>query len=207
MNGAWPATQRLQAGPEKAASTNAERATTIAGLTAEVRRLENELKHFVPKRREGADCPTGITLVAKHWNGERVFRLVSCYSIREWGRRRTYLSDWEGTCTICGGPFIVTAPKRVRRADQSPVFELATCEKHRMTPKESARIRFAHREERAAIFEEIKRAKLANSNNKDQEARPAASHGSSSWRDKKVRELLSKVPAKDEVDAGKPGGA
>jgi hypothetical protein len=68
---------------------------------------------------------------------------------------------WESACLICNEPFTVTTSPSVASIDQSPAFSVMTCREHRLWPYESQKIWLAKPEDRRAVFEEIKRKKLA----------------------------------------------
>jgi hypothetical protein len=75
--------------------------------------------------------------------------------------RAMVLAVWETPCAVCREPFqIVTLPHYVT-AKHSKVFEVATCPSHRMRPTEMNKLRRVTGEDRRALFEEIRKAKLA----------------------------------------------
>jgi hypothetical protein len=141
-----------------------EAAAELASIQAELAKMRS----CGPQVEQIRSVSPEAKLYFKAWHGVREWRLVGGHSVKVWGKAGYHrLRVWESDCQICGEPFIITVPRWVTRVDQHNDFHISTCPEHRMTPREVSLIRYARKDERAAVFEEIKRAKLANSKNKD----------------------------------------
>ena len=90
-------------------------------------------------------------------HGERIWRRVATRDHVARDGRHITLAIWQTACVICGNPFQISAPLSGR----SNALEVVTCPAHRMTPSEAGKLRFAKALARPAVFEAIKRAKLA----------------------------------------------
>jgi hypothetical protein len=113
-----------------------------------------------PAEKKG-EMMDDLILTIETWLGDRTWRRLGEADYITGDGRAVKLAEWEGMCTICERPFRLMTPLGVCSAGQSKSFNTATCQAHRLTPSESAKIRFAKKGMRAEVFETIKRKKLA----------------------------------------------
>jgi hypothetical protein len=104
------------------------------------------------------DAPT-LTLTS-FLHGERQWLRIGEREHTRRDGRPTVLAVWRSKCVICDEAFEVATPRGVKAVEQSKRFEMTTCCAHRMTPSETAKLRFAKRDQRRAVFEALKRHKL-----------------------------------------------
>lgn len=102
------------------------------------------------------------TFTVESWQGPRTWRRTGGRDYVTRDGRNVVLGVWQSMCAVCGKPFEVVLPPGVRSAGQSKCFQLMTCAEHRLTASEGSRIRFAHADRRAAVFEAIKHKKLGD---------------------------------------------
>jgi len=110
--------------------------------------------------KPNAGCIGDTTTLSSALHGERLWRRVADRDYVTRDGRQTVLAVWETGCMICGTSFRVATPKIGR----SKSLEVVTRERHRMTPAETGKLRFAKAGARRGIFEAIKREKLAAGN-------------------------------------------
>jgi hypothetical protein len=94
--------------------------------------------------------------------GERIWRRVGERDHVTRDGRAMVLAVWETPCAVCREPFQIATPPHYISAEHSKVFEAATCPRHRMTPTEMNKLRRVTGEDRRSLFEEIRKAKLAD---------------------------------------------
>jgi hypothetical protein len=104
---------------------------------------------------------TMILIAHSPLHGDRPWRRVGSRDHTTRDGRHIILAEWESGCTICGKPFRATTPGNVSTVEQSKTFQMVTCEAHRMTPANVARLRYAKPADRPAIFEAMKRDMIA----------------------------------------------
>ena len=102
-----------------------------------------------------------VLTVSSFLHGERLWRHVGKREHSTRDGRTVSIAVWRSACVICGGPFEVATPIGVKAVGQSRSFETTTCSEHRLSPSEAARLRFAKREKRRALFEAMRRQKLS----------------------------------------------
>ena len=94
-------------------------------------------------------------------HGERLWRRVGARDHLTRDGRSVVLAIWRSMCVICGDPFEVTTPSSISSVEGSGSFLVTTCPAHRMTPSEVSKLRFAKAADRPAVFEAMRRRKLA----------------------------------------------
>jgi hypothetical protein len=117
---------------------------------------------------KGFEEMSGTTLtVQSAIHGERIWQHVGQRDHVTHDGRAMVLAVWETHCVVCGAPFQAATPGKVTAREQSSTFNCTTCPRHRMTPTEISRLRRAKATDRRAIFEEIRKAKLATTSEWD----------------------------------------
>jgi hypothetical protein len=102
--------------------------------------------------------PDQLTILSGY-HGERLWTRVCDRKHVRPGRKPVRLAVWQADCAVCGAPYEVAT--RRHPTSSEPRFSVMTCRLHRLTPKERGRLAAGDDDRRRAVFDEIKRAKLA----------------------------------------------
>jgi hypothetical protein len=93
-------------------------------------------------------------------HGDRHFEKVRTELYQTRDGHTTTLGIWRGTCVICSAPYTVAAPlDPMTILNGCKSFDVVTCPAHRLTPRETAALRYSRRDNRRQTFERIKAAK------------------------------------------------
>jgi hypothetical protein len=91
-------------------------------------------------------------------HGERLWRRIATRGHVTRKKSATRLAIWRSACVVCGGPFEIATRFRA-----SSVNDETTCPAHRMASSERMQMYRAKKTDRRAVFEDIRRRKLASS--------------------------------------------
>ena len=93
-------------------------------------------------------------------HGERLWRRIATRGHVTQKGRATRLAIWQSACAVCGGPFEIATRFRASSVEDDSNFRKMTCPAHRMTSRETQKLRFAKAATRRAVFEDIRQEKL-----------------------------------------------
>ena len=108
----------------------------------------------------GKATPMVTITVTSPVHGERTWQRTGTRPYVNRKGESAPLAAWQTPCVVCGAPFEITIPAKYNSPDKSNAFQMTTCPDHRMTPSETAKLRFTPSDKRRAAFETIKTAKL-----------------------------------------------
>jgi len=107
----------------------------------------------------GAHMTKTITItIESPVHGHRIWRRIGTREHINRDGRQVWLATWETRCVICDAPVTVTT--RDDGDTSSGSFSVTTCPQHRVTPTETAKLRWARKDARKDVFEQIKVDKL-----------------------------------------------
>jgi hypothetical protein len=96
-------------------------------------------------------------------HGERLWRRIATRGHVTRKKSATRLAIWRSACVVCGGPFEIATRFRASSVNDDVGFRLTTCPAHRMASSERMQMYRAKKTDRRAVFEDIRRRKLASS--------------------------------------------